>query len=81
MSQDKLELPLGELLKRLRDAADVSIGQGYVTQPLLNYINELHQHSSVGGKDLTHIAFELQRFGRLNSEDIPTVLHYLQRFI
>lgn len=81
MSQRDNELPLTELLKRLRDACEVSIGQGYVTQPLINYINELHQHSSVGGQNMTRIAFELDRFGRLNPEDIPAVLHYLQRFI
>jgi hypothetical protein len=49
MKAETKELPLKELLRRIRDAAEDSIAVGYVILPLANYMAELQAHSSMKG--------------------------------
>jgi hypothetical protein len=79
MSHKEAEVPLDQLLIYLRNSVDSSIEAGYVTNALADNMSILQDHSAMSHKSLSRIAAELERFGRINAEDMPTLLAHLKK--
>lgn len=80
MSHEK-ELPLDILLTYLRNSVDASIEVGYVTVSLAENMRNIQAHSSMSTKNLSRIITELERYGRLNAEDVPILIEALKPLV